>query len=117
VIGLQASFFFDHMDSTVSVLASGYGDGVDAPALIDVSGDDLALFALVWAASGAIIGAVVSSIVYGSKQRNAWMGVLVGAILGAIGNLLFLVPLWVYVPALNPAEDEFTASPAKVPGQ
>ncbi len=50
-----------------------------------------------WVISGAVLGALVTPILYASKQRNPLPGALVGAVAGAVGNLIVLVPLWLSI--------------------
>lgn len=50
-----------------------------------------------WVITGAVLGALVTPILYASKQRNPLPGVLVGAVAGAVGNLIVLVPLWLSI--------------------
>jgi CheY-like chemotaxis protein len=56
---------------------------------------------LIWVLTGAVGGALVTSILYAKKQRNPLPGVFVGAVAGAIGNLIVLVPLWLSIVRSN----------------
>jgi NADH-quinone oxidoreductase subunit M len=100
-IGLQAGYFFEFMDPTVSSLAAPFAQSPSASTLVDVNTDDVLLAAAIWAISGAVIGAIVTAIFYNNKGRNTWTGMWFGAVIGAVGNLLFLVPMWLFAPALG----------------
>lgn len=98
VIGLQASLFFNRMDPTVGPLASQFG-AISAKSLIDIEFNTE--FAVLWAVIGAVIGVIVTPILYANKGRNPWMGAFVGVVMGAVGNLILLVPLWIFAPRLE----------------
>jgi len=49
---------------------------------------------LVYSASGALIGSLVTPLIYGAKNRKPATGFFAGVLLGAIGNLIWLIPLW-----------------------
>ncbi len=55
--------------------------------------DRVALFLLV-AGLGALIGALVTPLVYWAKGRKPASGFFAGVLVGALGNLILLVPLW-----------------------
>ena len=48
-----------------------------------------------------IVGGLITPLVYRRKERNPWMGVFVGAVLGGLGGLILLVPLWLFLPTLG----------------
>ncbi|WP_119071775.1 response regulator [Aggregatilinea lenta] len=52
---------------------------------------------LVWVITGAVLGALITSILYARKQRNPLPGAVLGGVLGAVGNLIALVPLWLSI--------------------
>lgn len=54
-----------------------------------------------WVVSGAVIGALVTPILYLSKRRRMLPALLVGAATGAVGNLVLLLPLWLAVARLD----------------
>ncbi|MCS6872373.1 MAG: hypothetical protein RML95_00620 [Anaerolineae bacterium] len=47
-----------------------------------------------WAGSGALIGALITPLVYWAKGRKPASGFFAGVLAGGLGNLLFLLPLW-----------------------
>ncbi len=49
---------------------------------------------LVYSASGALIGALITPLVYWAKRRKPASGFFAGVLVGAFGNLLLLFPLW-----------------------
>lgn len=49
---------------------------------------------LVWAATGALLGALITPFAFGARGRKPATGFFVGVLVGALGNLLLLVPLW-----------------------
>ena len=74
-----------------------------------------------WVIFGILIGSLGTYLFYGEKGRDAQQGALVGALVGGVGNLVLLVPLWAYVvtrpakaaagPALPPAQIEALIKP------
>ncbi len=54
---------------------------------------------VVYCASGALIGALLTPLVYWRKRRKLASGFFVGVFLGALGNLIWLVPLWILIRA------------------
>lgn len=55
---------------------------------------DNAVWITLWIASGAFIGGTFTPVVTAHTRINDWIAALVGAVAGAIGNLIALVPLW-----------------------
>lgn len=49
---------------------------------------------LIFAGSGALLGALITPLVYLFKRRIPANGFFVGLIIGGIGNLILLIPLW-----------------------
>jgi drug/metabolite transporter (DMT)-like permease len=49
------------------------------------------------AALGALIGALVTPLAYWGKGRKPSSGFFVGVALGLVGNLLLLIPLWLFL--------------------
>jgi ABC-type sugar transport system permease subunit len=47
---------------------------------------------------GAFMGTLLSGYIFRKKGYNVWLGRVLGALLGAFGNLFLLVPLWVHLP-------------------
>ncbi len=56
------------------------------------------VFLALWVLSGALIGLASTPIVYSDKGHNPASGAFTGLIVGAVGNLLLLVPLWILLP-------------------
>lgn len=62
-----------------------------------------------WVIFGALVGSLGTFLLYDLMRRNAQRGALVGALIGAVGNLALLVPFWAYIytrgrqPELVPA--------------
>jgi hypothetical protein len=50
-----------------------------------------------WAGSGALIGALITPLVYWAKGRKPASGFFAGVAAGALGNLLLLLPLWLFL--------------------
>ncbi|HVO70053.1 MAG TPA: cytochrome C oxidase subunit IV family protein [Aggregatilineaceae bacterium] len=50
-----------------------------------------------WVASGAFIGGVVTPVVARGKRISDWLCMALGVGLGAIGNVVLLVPVWAFV--------------------
>jgi len=55
---------------------------------------------LIFLSLGALIGAIVTPLVYWAKNRKPASGFFVGVILGGFGNLLLLVPIWLLLRPL-----------------
>jgi caa(3)-type oxidase subunit IV len=53
-----------------------------------------ALAITLWMASGAAVGGIVTPLVVQRKPIGTWRGMLAGTIMGLVGNLLVLLPLW-----------------------
>ena len=72
-------------------------------------GVDNVTWFLIYSASGAFIGALFTPVVFGAiKHRKPATGFFAGTIVGAIGNLIWLVPLWLLVrPRPRTASDMF----------
>ncbi len=49
----------------------------------------------------SIIGAVVTPFVYQRKNRHVANAVVIGGFVGAIGSLVLLLPLWIFIPRLD----------------
>jgi len=59
-----------------------------------------------WAVIGALIGGVVTPLVVENKKFNEWLAMLLGVVIGAVGNVFLLVPFWLLLSRLP--EDERT---------
>jgi caa(3)-type oxidase subunit IV len=53
-----------------------------------------ALAITLWMASGAAVGGIVTPLVVQRKPISTWRGMVAGTIMGLVGNLLVLLPLW-----------------------
>ena len=64
---------------------------------------------LLYSSSGALLGALVTPFVFGLiKHRKPATGFFAGVLIGAVGSLIWLVPLWLLVrPRLRPASELF----------
>lgn len=58
--------------------------------------DNLTWF-VIYSATGALIGALVTPFVFGLKRRKPATGFFAGVFLGALGNLIWLIPFWLLV--------------------
>ncbi|RMF54041.1 MAG: hypothetical protein D6749_00585 [Chloroflexota bacterium] len=47
-----------------------------------------------WAGSGALLGALITPLVYWAKGRKPASGFFAGVLAGAVGNIVLLLPLW-----------------------
>ncbi|MDQ7025582.1 MAG: MFS transporter [Anaerolineae bacterium] len=59
----------------------------------------------------ALMGAVVTPIVFHNKNRSGLLGLLAGAISGGIGSLFLLLPLWFFVSSGEGKTDENSQVP------
>lgn len=66
---------------------------------------DNGLLLTLWVASGAFIGGVVTPLFTASRRFNDWIAALVGLVVGGVGNIVALVPLWI-VTRFLPASDD-----------
>ena len=58
------------------------------------------IFLTLWAASGAVLGGVVTSLIAANKGLNDWLAALGGLVMGALGHVLLLVPAWLFLARL-----------------
>jgi glucose/mannose transport system permease protein len=56
---------------------------------------------LYWIVFGALIGSLGTYLLYDYRRQDAQTGAVVGALAGAVGNLVLLIPLWVYTYTQN----------------
>lgn len=56
---------------------------------------------LYWVIFGTLIGSLGTYLLYDYNGREAQPGALLGAVIGAVGNLVLLVPFWVYTHSQN----------------
>ncbi len=58
---------------------------------------------IVYSASGALIGSLITPLIYWSKGRKPATGFFAGVLVGAFGNLILLIPLWLILRPRPPA--------------
>lgn len=62
-----------------------------------------------WVIFGTLVGSLGTYLLYDTMRRDAQLGAVIGAAMGAVGNLVLLIPFWVYIathgkqPELVPA--------------
>jgi cytochrome c oxidase subunit 4 len=52
------------------------------------------MLTLGWVMSGALIGGVVTPLVVENRKFNGWGAMLLGLVVGLVGNIVLLLPLW-----------------------
>lgn len=67
-----------------------------------------ALWIVLWVASGAFIGGVVTSLLAVDRRISDWTAMWLGLVTGAIGNLVLLVPLWLWLSQAAAADETHT---------
>ncbi len=72
---------------------------------------DQALTIVLWIASGAFIGGVVTPLATENKRFSGWLSMAVGVVAGAAGNVILLIPVWLLLSQTLP-DDERAAGPA-----
>lgn len=58
-----------------------------------------------WVMTGALIGGVVTPLIFARKGQNDWLGALIGVVVGGVGNLILLLPLWLVLLRMPDAHD------------
>ncbi len=66
---------------------------------------DTAVIIMLWMASGAFLGGVVTPLMAARKQFGDGLGALAGFVAGAAGNVVLLVPLWLFVASQPDSTD------------
>ncbi len=66
--------------------------------------DRLLLWVVLWVASGAFIGGVVTPVLAQGRRIGDWTAMALGLAVGAVGNVLLLVPVWLGLTRVAPAE-------------
>ncbi|RPI99812.1 MAG: hypothetical protein EHM39_05865 [Chloroflexi bacterium] len=61
---------------------------------------DQALWITLWVASGVFIGGVVTPLVAENKRLSGFLAMLIGVVVGAVGNVILLLPLWLMLGRL-----------------
>lgn len=65
---------------------------------------DSTILITIWLMTGAFIGGVVTPVLAANKAVNGWLAMLGGTLVGMIGNVVLLVPVWLGLsraPALD----------------
>jgi caa(3)-type oxidase subunit IV len=79
-----------------------------------------ALAITLWMASGAAVGGIVTPLVLQRKPIGTWRGMWAGMIMGLVGNVLVLLPLWLLLfqalpdSAAAPSWEQDESQPAAV---
>ena len=55
---------------------------------------DTALIVTLWVTAGVFVGGVVTPLIAERKRVNEWLAMLAGVVLGGVGGVILLVPLW-----------------------
>ena len=58
-----------------------------------------------WVVIGAFIGGVVTPVIAATKRANEWVLMLIGLVVGAVGNVILLLPLWLVLSRQAPRDD------------
>lgn len=66
--------------------------------------DQIALWIVLWVASGAFIGGVVTPLLTSDRRIGDWTAMAIGLVAGGIGHLLLLIPVWLGLSRIAPAE-------------
>ncbi|MBI5959063.1 MAG: cytochrome C oxidase subunit IV family protein [Chloroflexi bacterium] len=66
---------------------------------------ELWLFGTLWVTSGIFIGGVLTPVLSDGRKFNDWLSMVFGVVLGAVGNVILLIPLWVFVMAQKSTGD------------
>ncbi len=65
---------------------------------------DSTMLITIWLMTGALIGGVVTPVLAANKAVNGWLAMLGGTLVGMVGNVVLLVPVWLGLsraPALD----------------
>lgn len=65
---------------------------------------DSTMLITIWLMTGAFIGGVVTPVLAANKAVNGWLAMIGGTLVGMIGNVVLLVPVWLGLsraPALD----------------
>ncbi len=63
-------------------------------------------YLMLWMAFGAMFGGVVTPILARSRGVNEWIAAVGGLLIGMVGNLPLLVPLWLVLRRMEPVHYE-----------
>ena len=67
--------------------------------------DQMWLWVVLWIASGAFLGGVITPVLTADRRIGDWTAMAIGLVVGGIGNLILLVPLWLALSRLESAEE------------
>ena len=67
--------------------------------------DQIWIWIVLWIASGAFIGGVLTPVLTADRRIGDWTAMAIGLVVGGVGNLLLLVPLWLGLSRLERAEE------------
>ena len=59
-----------------------------------------------WLMTGTFIGGVVTPVVTSNRKINNWLSMLIGVVIGGIGNVVLLIPAWLGLGYLLPKSDD-----------
>jgi caa(3)-type oxidase subunit IV len=59
-----------------------------------------------WVVSGTFVGGVATPIVAEDRTINDWLSMVIGVVLGGIGNVILLIPLWSALHFLLPKSED-----------
>lgn len=94
-------------DTNVDAIDIDTPDGVEA-SVIPAAEPDLITAVPDWVTPvlwilglSSILGAVITPFVYQRKNRSAANAIVIGGVVGGLGSLVLLIPLWLFVPRLE----------------
>ena len=67
--------------------------------------DQMWLWVVLWIASGAFLGGVITPVLTADRRIGDWTAMAIGLVVGGIGNLILLVPLWLALSRVERAEE------------
>jgi|GEM_PF-742597 len=80
---------------------------VPPPEEIPITETNTWLLPLLWVMGiSSIAGAVITPFVYHRKKRSIGNAVVIGGLVGAIGSLVLLIPLWLFIPEMKEHEQQ-----------
>jgi cytochrome c oxidase subunit 4 len=59
-----------------------------------------------WIMTGTFVGGVVTPLIPADRAMNDWLAMLIGVIVGGIGNVVLLIPLWAALYVLLPKSED-----------
>ncbi len=58
---------------------------------------DTVLLLTFWVMTGAFIGGVVTPVIAANKRVDDWLAMVIGVVVGAVGNVILLAALWLLI--------------------